>query len=87
MQAAGCNVEVTKEEAEDGEVDKLVARLLEVAMQVASTAHGPVACIRCRLLDPSRWTSWWQAAGGDHAGGALLAGVPAAGMGASSLRF
>ena len=40
VQAAGCNVEVTKEEAEDGEVDKLVARLLEVATQVDSTAHG-----------------------------------------------
>ena len=41
VQAAGCNVEVTKEEAEDGEVDKLVARLLEVATQVDSTARGP----------------------------------------------
>ena len=45
VQAAGCNVEVTKDEAEDGEVDKLVARLLEVATQVDLTAHGHSCCL------------------------------------------
>ena len=45
VQTAGCNVEITKEEAEDGEVDKLVARLLEVATQVDSAAHGHVCCL------------------------------------------